>query len=112
LRKALLLRINIAGEWRGFNRSDRRKRELLRNQACFGLVRAVPAVTKGATRASMPHLEWRSAGGMGADFRIRIAVPQCTNWHIKCLAGNGRWWPGTFVETCRLRFPTFRIINS
>jgi glutamine synthetase len=108
LRAALVFRINIAGRWRGFNRNEEGRRELPCNQAYFE--QSPPPSSAAPARLCRTSNGDRQAG-RSVDFCTKAVVPQCTNWHIKCLVRIGRWWPGTFVETSR-RFPTFRIINS
>jgi hypothetical protein len=53
-------------------------------------IQAVAAAVHGVPRAALPHPRMRSGGEIGVDFCIQIGVPQCTNWHIKCLVTE---WP-------------------
>lgn len=63
-------------------------------------------------RAPLPHLKFESGGGAEGYSVARGGCRGAAIWHFNCLAGSGRWWPGTHVVTNSLRFPTFRIINS
>lgn len=113
LRGRLAFLLNLADGWRGFNRNDKTGRELLRNQASSRLERGrlVPRRQPAPRGFAAPQM--RSEDGQaGGDFPLVAGVPKRTVWHFNCLVRIGRWWPGTRVVTNRLRFPTFRIINS
>src|SRR5216683_7924382 len=104
--------MNIADEWRGFNRTGKQGAdccEIGRHQRP-----SEPgfALADDPTRAPLPHLKCGRAVESRRDFPLPAGVPIAALWHFNCLGRIGRWWPGTLVVTNRLRFPTFRIINS
>jgi len=86
--------MKVVGECRGFNRLDHTRREMLQNKASLG-----PESEPSWTRRK------RGPRGFAApkkrlepdQFRLPSGCRSAAIWHFNCLAGKGRWWPGTLV---------------
>ena len=103
--------MNVVGEWRGFNRNGEMASECCLIGLGPGPDQAVSAPTDTGRRAPMPHPNSIPQREHQSHSVPMAWAPHCSDWHLNCLAINGRWWPGTLVVTNRLGFPTFRIIN-
>src|SRR6266436_2310402 len=62
--------------------------------AGFGLGGSVRLPVWHACRASMSHLLFGRVDGAPCGRRL----PQCSDWHVKCLVTSGLTWPGTRVR--------------
>ena len=102
---------NVAVEWRSFSRGAGGPYNWRGIRRHLGLDNSAFASGGHANRAALPHPESDFAACQPGRFRIAASVPQCSDWHLNCLAMTGLTWPGTSRGDHQLRFPRFYIIN-
>ena len=85
---------DASGKCRSFNRPCLTRRKCRRNGLDSRLERSPRPPLRHACRASMSQLLFGRADAAACGWR----VPQCSDWHLNCLARSGLTWPGTRVR--------------
>ena len=85
---------DTSGKCRGFKRAAPHWRKCRRNGLDSLLERSPRPPLRHACRASMSQLLFGRVDAAACGWR----VPQCSDWHLNCLARSGLTWPGTRVR--------------